>query len=124
MFMSEEAMADKIRKQKEWNEKNAKRQPANFIQGLTEDKIKEQLHLLEFGDYKRGFSHDRKFLQLNRLQRLTYLVLASHMLLETGQHVNIFGCAGTGKSEALMCLYNDFKELISISAPTGVIANK
>ena len=48
------------------------RQPANFIPGLTLDKIKDQLVVLrdDKGKYKRKFKHTRKFSELNNLQKL------------------------------------------------------
>ena len=49
-----------------------KRKPANFIPGLTEQKIFEQAAILreDGGKYQRQFKHDRKFKELNIKQRL------------------------------------------------------
>ena len=70
------------------------------------------------------FEHDRKFLELNPKQRLSYVIMAVHMMLRTKGHVNVFGAAGTGKSEAVMKLYNDYVNEVLVSTPTGLLASK
>ena len=81
--------------------------PANHFPGLTLDKIKRQLKEFRNGNYPGRFKFKRNFRDLNLKQKRTYIVLATHMLLETGGIVNIIGPAGSGKSESVKKIYAD-----------------
>jgi predicted AAA+ superfamily ATPase len=44
------------------------------------------------------------------------------MLLETGDHVIVMGRAGTGKSESIKLLLNDYPSRVLVSTPTGMLS--
>jgi predicted AAA+ superfamily ATPase len=122
-LMSEQEIVDAVNKnEKKMIDKKMTDLPANFIPGLTKDKILKQIHELKTGDYKRVFKHNIRYKKLNMDQRLGYLVMATHLLLETGQHIIVLGKAGVGKSMSVRKLLNDYPERILVSTPFGLLA--
>jgi predicted ribonuclease YlaK len=122
-LMSDEDIVDAVTKnEKKMNDNNMVDLPANFIPGLTKDKILKQIHELKTGDYKRVFKHKMKYKKLNIDQRLGYLVMATHLLLESGQTIVVLGKAGTGKSMSIKLLLNNYPERILVNTPFGLLA--